>query len=118
MKNNDAFDLTKFLMALLVVLIHIKPFGGNRPLAITRIAVPMFFMTSAYFLFGKIQRTVDEANIKSKIVKKYICRIITLYFAWFVVLSPVTIYVRKYYRLSFVNVLKRIFLDFFLVPHS
>ena len=104
-KNIDTIDLTKFVMSLLVVVIHVNPFGTERPPVISRIAVPVFFMISAYFLFIK-------GGTKENLIK-YIRRNITLYFVWFMVLLPITIYIRKYYMIKFPNVLGKILVDFF-----
>lgn len=46
MKRQDSFDIVKFIMAMMVVAIHVNPiFGmgiGSPIFPITRIAVPMF----------------------------------------------------------------------------
>ena len=62
-KNYNAIDLTKFIMAIFVVIIHTNPLlsftNGNTfwDLLIDRLtdlAVPFFFMASAFFLFKKM----------------------------------------------------------------
>ena len=62
--NYNAIDLGKFICAILVVTIHVKPFGANGSEVFTflnlflkqyiaRIAVPFFFITSGFLLFRK-----------------------------------------------------------------
>lgn len=92
-KNYDVLDLTKFILCLMVVAIHTELF----PIALypwLRLAVPLFFMISSFLLFGKVKetRTVRERN---RVIKHYVIRIWQLYLFWFVVLLPVTIYVRR-----------------------
>ncbi|WP_420341571.1 acyltransferase family protein [[Clostridium] aminophilum] len=51
---NTTVDLVKLIMAFLVVCIHTEPFGFNFWLdkgfgIVTRLCVPFFFVSSAYF---------------------------------------------------------------------
>ena len=51
-------DIFKFFCSFLIIGIHTNPFGGNNLLdnafgMLTRIAVPFFFVSSAFFLFKK-----------------------------------------------------------------
>ena len=53
-------DAFRMVAALLVVAIHTAPLGDVNPTAdfiltrvIARVAVPFFFMTSGFFLFGR-----------------------------------------------------------------
>lgn len=55
-QNYNAIDIMKVVMAILVVFIHLNPlrdFGNEldffSSIAITRIAVPFFFMASGFF---------------------------------------------------------------------
>jgi surface polysaccharide O-acyltransferase-like enzyme len=58
-----------------------------------RIAVPLFFMMSSYFLFSKL-REASKDN-KKIILRKFVVRNLQLYFCWFIILLPITIYIRK-----------------------
>ena len=88
-KNYDSIDLMKFIACIFVVAIHSAPFQDISPLlnrviilGIGRIAVPLFFLASAFFLFKS-----NEINIK-----KYLKRMGKLYFAWFLISSPITFF--------------------------
>lgn len=88
-KNNSIYfgiDVMKFLMCMLVVCLHVRPFGAEEyPMAamilyqyIARIAVPFFFVTSSYFLFCKL----DEKALNVDNCVKYIWRFVRLYLIW------------------------------------
>ena len=58
MKKTASFDIAKFICAFLVISIHTYPLLGIHPTlnlilvsGIARIAVPLFFVISAYFFF-------------------------------------------------------------------
>lgn len=85
------YDIVKFALSFFVVAIHscllpkiLYPW--------LRIAVPLFFMISAYFLFLKLQ-SIPRADHR-RILIQYILRNGKLYLFWFVVLIPVTLYIR------------------------
>lgn len=86
-KYDAKYDIVKFVMSLLVVAIHASLY----PYVIypwVRMAVPLFFMISAYFIFGKLHHATGEQQ--KEILKKYVVRNALLYVCWFVVLSPMT----------------------------
>ena len=58
-----------------------------------RIAVPLFFMTSSYFLFSKLHET--SADNHKAILKKFVARNLKLYLCWFVIQLPVLLYTRR-----------------------
>ena len=81
-KTNSTIDVLKLLMALLVVGIHTEPFGFNLWLdrgfgIITRLCVPFFFITSAYFYW-----------LKDKGAFSYLKRIVLLYVIWSIIYLP------------------------------
>ena len=88
----DIFDISKFILAILVVIIHTKPFSQSINTIISdgvcRLAVPLFFIISSYLLFLK--------GIKKETIKKYCMRIAKLYIFWFVIQIPIVIYERFY----------------------
>lgn len=95
--NFNALDVAKFICALLVVAIHIAPFGNgelNEVLNfwtkqyVARLAVPFFFMASGYLLFRK----TDEENFSLEPAKKYALRMLKLYILWTLVYFPFDIY--------------------------
>lgn len=116
-KQYGAVDLFKYISALLVVAIHTYPLMEISPQANTyfindvcRLAVPFFFVTSAFFFFSKVRReTMDQENR----LYLYLRRLVTLYLAWTIVYIPYMIWnyaaagVRWYTPLSWLR-------DFFL----
>ena len=88
-QSNSIIDIMKFVLALLIAALHAKvDIGFLFPLY--RIAVPLFFITSGYFLFGKLALTQNIAE-KKAILRKSIIRNLQLYLFWFIVLLPVTL---------------------------
>ena len=86
--RNPYKDITKFVMALLVVAIHIPPADGELGFiivnVIARVADPMFFIITSYFFFAKIKKT----GYKWGILKNYIKRIAILYITAIFIYSP------------------------------
>ena len=88
MKRNDFFDILKFFLAVAIVAIHAQLFGkGDGKFLVwpyLRLAVPLFFMMSGYFVFKKAQDEEDGfAAIKRFAVRNY-----KMYLFWCVVFSP------------------------------
>lgn len=106
-----AVDLFKFICAILVMLIHTKPFDSifwvDAAIGmITRFAVPFFFTVSGYFLFRKISRNPEK---KWSIVEKYLIRLLGFYFIWFFIIRIVDIVVGGWTLQSFGYYLKQFF---------
>ena len=107
--NYDIFDITKLILSFMVVAIHVELY----PMVLypwLRLAVPLFFIISSFILFMKLQRSPDKNNI----VKEYIIRLLKLYCFWFILLLPITIYLRRSWfndgiLLGIFNVIKNIF---------
>ena len=66
----DAIDLMKFFGALMVVIIHTKPFQPYSNLlnvytaeGVCRVAVPFFFSVSGLFLCQKFEGAADKAQL-------------------------------------------------------
>ena len=81
-KMNGTIDIVKLLMAVLVIGIHTEPFSFNFWLdkgfgICTRLCVPFFFVTSAYFYWRK-----------EKSAKSFLSRIVLLYVIWSVIYLP------------------------------
>ena len=82
-----SLDLMKFICSVLVVMIHITPFGEYEFLNfvihnyVARIAVPYFFVTSGFLLFRKTSN--DDFNINYTF--KYVLRLLRMYLIWSVV---------------------------------
>ena len=91
---NGSIDITKLLMAVLVIGIHTEPFGFSFWLdkgfgIITRLCVPFFYVTSAYFFW-----------IKEKSAKTFLKRIILLYVVWSIIYLPFDISTLKEMSIS------------------
>ena len=113
-RNYDFLDITKFVLSLMVVAIHANPLGeaaGELRFPFVRIAVPVFFLISSFLLFEKVT-ALDEAGKKRQTIWKFVKRNLQLYFAWFVVLLPITIYVRGYFCAGIATSLKGIAVSF------
>lgn len=112
---NPYIGLCKFIMALLVVAIHVEPFTGDAAFyynnCLARIADPMFFTLSAYFLFDKLLVLKWDLSVFLKQLK----RLFLFYLAWVVVYAPV-ILTRTWNRtdsiMDFIwQIIKQIFLS-------
>ncbi len=102
-KKLNSIDLCKFIMAICVVAIHTSPwldFSDNVVLcdiikSFVGLAVPFFFIASAYFLFSKMKK-VGNGDIRSeeslKVLKDYSLRMLKLYFIWQLIYLPSNIY--------------------------
>lgn len=103
MTKYNSIDLLKFIASFFVVIIHISLFGDiNQYLnlltvhGISRLAVPLYFLASAFFFYKKNADLDKESQKKSLI--KYTKRMLILYFGWFVISLPKTIYERFIYN--------------------
>ena len=101
----SGIDFTKFICSLLVVMIHIAPFGlqsAESPIRwmnfalqqyICRLAVPFFFVCNGYFLFKK----TDIHNIDFSFLKRTIFKVLRLYIIWSIIYFPISLRVVKSY---------------------
>ncbi|MCR5666019.1 MAG: acyltransferase [Eubacterium sp.] len=99
----NAIDLTKFICAFWVIVIHVEPFGPD-PSGVSsffslltehylaRLAVPFFFITSGFLLFYKM--SPDSFSMERPI--RYAKRIFRIYLIWSVIYIPLA--VRKLLR--------------------
>lgn len=99
-KQYNGLDLLKFVMALMVVMIHVKPNGHSEILKdvfnpFVSIAVPMFFVISSALLFSKLY------SMRGGGVLKYIKRIGILYLSWLVIDIWYIIARKTYFDMSF-----------------
>ena len=97
MKNkvNSVYDILKIILSIMIVLIH-SGVLVNILYPWLRIAVPLFFIMSSYFLFSKLNKESDEKK-KKEIVKAFILRNLKLYLIWFIILLPITLDYHKYF---------------------
>lgn len=92
----DSLDMMKFICMFLVIAIHVPPFEDlSEKLdflveqCICRVAVPMYFITSGYLLFRKID--IRKIKLQGNVIKKYLIRILQLYCIWSLLYLPVSI---------------------------
>ena len=109
-----AIDIFKFIGALLVVAIHIPPFDDvNETFSyefqqvFCRLAVPFFFLSSGFFLGGKLK--------DSRKLFQYLKHIATMYFIWTALYFPQMI--QKYWEAgsSFWENVKNLLLRIFVI---
>ena len=85
--NHDSkYDIVKFVLSLLVLAIHSTLY----PMVLypwLRIAVPLFFMMSSFFVFSKLYAV--PADQHKKILTKFVVRNLQLYLCWFFILLPI-----------------------------
>lgn len=99
-QTNNAIDLAKFICAILIIMLHVAPFGDTDKGTVfsylnygiqnyaTRIAVPFFFIASGYFLYRKTTLSTFDVSYS----KKYVIRILKLYIIWTLIYMPIVIY--------------------------
>ena len=94
----NAIDLWKFIMALFVVALHVKPLEGCTITVVNKLydcfaamAVPFFFLAAGFLLAKKLQYPFrfEDSN---RTIKRYIKSILTLYLIWSVVYLPLAVF--------------------------
>ncbi len=92
----NGLDLFKLFCAVLIVIIHIAPFGNPPHLStgwylnfwiqnfFCRIAAPFFFVASGFLLFKKTSYLQFDLSV----IKKYVVRMLKLYLIWTVIYLP------------------------------
>lgn len=110
-KNIDSADVLKYVMSILIVATHSSLFEGHT-VPLVRLAVPVFFMLSCYFFFHKLNLMHDKKE-KSVCLKMSIKRNLCLYLFWFILLLPITLYIRDYISLGALRGTLRLLQSFF-----
>lgn len=93
--EHNAIDIIKFVCAILVVSIHVTPFGTSDNYIVcllnygitnwlSRIAVPFFFVASGFFLYKK----TSLKNFSFIRTKFYTLKLLRLYVIWTLIYSP------------------------------
>lgn len=99
-------DIAKFVMAILVVAIHVRPFSGEAAFVyddiVARVADPLFFQITAFLFFEKVFREDKDIRMSERgwyqrtlswqKLGHYMKRILQLYTAWFILYAPVVCY--------------------------
>ena len=93
-KNYNGIDLFKFIMAFLVVAMHLTPlamFGEGTQfvsLVFTMVAVPFFFCASGFFLRIKLESSDNYSNTVFNFAK----RVLLLYLIWTIIYIPCIVF--------------------------
>ena len=104
----NSIDLSKWIAAIFIIAIHADVFcnynfGSALAFkaydAVVRTAVPIFFISSGFFLFISMDGNYCESHNLNKI-KAYILRIFKLYCIWILIYLPVTLYSYAFDKLS------------------
>lgn len=91
-KSYPGVDLTRFLCALLVIGIHVYPFGNTGDPVLSelnfltqvwlgRLSVPFFFLCTGFFLFQNFDGRSDK-------VRTYLKKLLRLYLLWTLLYFP------------------------------
>lgn len=109
-KRYNLIDVVKFILAILIMIIHS---GIDKTVIspILRVAVPLFFIISAYFFFLKLTKTEDKTE-RRKALFRFVKRNLLLYVIWAIIQLPLIIYFRDYYLNFFPNGLLSVLKDF------
>ena len=113
LKCSASIDLSKYILSLMVVAIHVAPARGfwyELMIPVLRLAVPLFFMISGYLLFVRMKELYNDKL--NEALMKYLFRILKLYLAWLILLFPVTVWNRKYFSEGIFAGLKKILKGF------
>lgn len=120
--NYNCIDLTKFILSILIITIHVSPFGNNNSAiaqslnyviknGVARIAVPIFFVISGFLLYKKI----DKNSFSWKEPLRYITKIFKLYFIWSLIYLPLNIDISLHNDTTFMHDLLSYIRNFLLV---
>ena len=109
-KNLDSADVLKFVLSILIVATHTSFFEGYLT-PLVRLAVPAFFMISGYFFFSRTN-SCDTEEKKKAYLKKSVTHNLKLYLFWFILLLPLTLYIRKYHTMGLVGGTLHLIRDF------
>ncbi len=109
-KNLDSADVLKFVLSILIVATHTSFFEGYLT-PLVRLAVPAFFMISGYFFFSRTN-SCDTEEKKKAYLKKSVTHNLKLYLFWFILLLPLTLYIRKYHTMGIFSGLLHLIRDF------
>lgn len=107
-KQYAVIDIAKYVSALLVVCVHTFPFLEMNETfnlyfiqIVCRLAVPFFFVVSAFFFFRKWS---DDSQQNRAYLTKYLKRLLKLYLIWTVIYLPYTIWDYGQVGFSFSNI--------------
>ena len=95
-RSIDSIDLVKFIASVMLFILHFYALADFRELygfvsAMTRWAVPFFFISSSYFLFTELESCGTDAE-KRAAVCRFSRRLFRLYLAWGLFNLPYILY--------------------------
>lgn len=131
-KHFDGIDCLKFVLSVGIVALHTDPTGLGWEQSWLypwlRLAVPLFFVISAFFFFKKwntlptraeAERAASESRqpvakfTRESYRRKFAIRNLQLYGFWLLVLSVPTLYIRRYFDAGIVQGLLTLVQNFF-----
>ena len=105
----DSIDVLKFVLSILIVVIHVNPFSSiayDLVTPVLRTAVPLFFMISSFFFFRKLtaEKSVALEERGGALLGRlfsFTKRNMQLYLFWLIVLLVPTLIVRGWFDSGF-----------------
>lgn len=88
-QSNSVIDVAKFFLAIGVIALHCQVDLAALNV-FYKLAVPLFFMFSSYFLFGKLS-SVKNREESSRAIKAFVVRNLKLYTFWLAIQLPLLI---------------------------
>ena len=111
MNKKINIDVARFVVSFLVIAIHISPFINiNQEFnffftrILGRIAVPLFFMITGYFV-------IDGCLKDKNKLKKYTIKILKIYLFCIILYLPINIYMGKFNNISIFSIIKDILIN-------
>ncbi len=97
-KSYVSIDIAKLILSFVVVAIHVDPLGAQYShlrFPLVRIAVPLFFIMSGFLFFVHLPENDQIQACRSRLLS-FVKRNLQLYFSWFLLLIPITVYRSNY----------------------
>lgn len=111
MNKKINIDVARFVVSFLVIAIHISPFINiNQEFnffftrILGRIAVPLFFMITGYFV-------IDGCLKDKNKLKKYTIKILKIYLFCIILYLPINIYMGSFKNIDIITILKDFFIN-------
>ena len=108
----DILDLVKLILSFMVVAIHSSLFDPYL-YPWLRLAVPLFFIISSYLFFKKVNGCAHSKE-RNQALKDFALRNLKLYAFWFIVLFPVTGFLRGWFSMDGEAAVINIIINFFI----
>lgn len=115
MNKKINIDVARFVVSFLVIAIHISPFINiNQEFnffftrILGRIAVPLFFMITGYFV-------IDGCLKDKNKLKKYTIKILKIYLFCIILYLPINIYMGKFNNISIFSIIKDILINWNII---